>query len=464
MADILTGTTATLGGTLQRLKDQNLRLFPILEKQFKHIQYAFFDVKELAGGAAGAKPSMTLKPKNIPGIDPTLTENGTDITWMDYALFDFNTTISVTDATTTIGAGNTITATFTSVTGFSENDHILITSTHEASVQGDEVQCIVQSINSSTRVMTLQIEALNCIDIADAGSPTDVVLYAGQQVERLFWPRNDGDEVLRPIQKYTYTEMKSYFQHFSRRIQFTKQDMNKIYENEGTAADYAQKLFAYNIGILLQEVNKAIYKSRNVAPNSGTYDKMQMMGLEKICAERGTIFDFATPGAPLNEVPLYTLFDQFELSFNSGSLISEEPLMLLVNDKFLTELAKEDRNAIRYDRVVADLNFQIPSLNTIYGEVDIVRDPMLNRLYKYSVAFIVPRSLIRLHVRENQSYNPAKGITRADASIKLAPVVNNNREADTYDIYFELGMIAGGISATPCPIRMLRFYEATPLA
>jgi len=85
---------------------------------------------------------------------------------------------------------------------------------------------------------------------------------------------------------------------------------------------------------------------------------------------------------------------------------------LLVNDAFLTELGRfregygTGDSLVRYDKVVDKLDMVLPTLATIYGDVELVRDPMLNVLYNYSVAFTLPKALVKLWTRENQEFNP----------------------------------------------------------
>jgi len=81
-------------------------------------------------------------------------------------------------------------------------------------------------------------------------------------------------------------------------------------------------------------------------------------------------------------------------------------------------------------------------------------------LYNYSCAFTLPRSLVKLRVRENQSYEPKGGITKADQSIRVFPVTHNLREKELYDIELELGMIAGWMSAEMSPYRMIKNFSA----
>lgn len=437
---ISTGTTYTLGGVLNEIVDKNIRLFPILFKQFAHIQYAFFDVKQLSG-----QGGLTMKPKEIPGIESTLTVDGQSVKWVDYSLFDFNSTVTSTATITLSGTDATVIVGDTS--GFAVNDTVYATKQGAS----DEFDGIVKSITNST-TLVVTVTGVN----GSASIPATLDVVAAQVLERGYWRRNDNDEILRPSASFNYKEYQSYIQHFSRRIEFTKAEVNKVYKYEGDAKVEAQKKFEYNLGILFQEVNKAIYKGKNTASGAGATQKLEMLGLETICTERGTRVDLSA-----SIVPIKDLMGQIEIAFRSGSILGNEPMMLLVNDRFLSELASSNKDKVRYDKYVDVLKLTIPTLSTIYGEVDIIRDPILNRLYPaYSVAFTVPRSLMKLWVRESQTFEPKNGITKADQSVRIYPVIHNLREKSLYDLEFELGMIAGGISAVDCPYRMIVGFVA----
>lgn len=442
MASPATGQTYTLGGVVQEVIDKNLRLFPILFKQFKHINYAFFDVQTLAG-----EGGLSLKPKEINGIESALTVDGTSLKWLDYALFDFNTKIAANATVTLSSTSGTFTVGDTS--GFAVNDRIVGVKSDDGT--SDEFEGIVTSITNGT-TMVVTVTRYNGSTTVNATQA--IVVKAGQVIERAFWARNDNDEILRPSNLYNYTEYKSVIQHFSRRIEFTKAELNQEYRYEGDAKSLAAKKFGYQIAILIQELNKAIYKGINRMPGAGANDKMEMMGLEFICEQAGSIKDLSA-----STQPLLDFYNELEKSFRSGAIAGEEPMMMLCNDKHLTQLSRSNRDLVRYDKFVEVLNYTIPSISTIYGNVDIVRDPMLNKLYNYPVAFVLPRSLIKLWVRENQDYNPQGGINRADQSIRLYEVIHNLREKKMYDIEFEMGIIAGGLSATDCPFRMIKNFH-----
>ncbi len=417
---IASGSTYTLGSVVQEVVGKNLRMFPVLFKQFAHLAYAFFDVKQLAGMGG-----LTIKPKEIPGIESSITVDGYSVKWLDYSLFDFSTTVTNTDAALSISGGN-ITVDVGSTSGFSVNDTIYFVKS--ATGTSDAIDGIVVSITDSNTIV-VKVTAKN----QSATLGATVAVLAGQSIERGFWTRNDNDEITRPSALYDYVEYSSFVQHFSRRIEFTKAELNKEYKYEGEAKMEAQKRFEYNLAILFQEVNKALYKGKNRGPGAGANDKMEMLGFETICTELGTVHDLSSSTDGIRD-----LFAIIEDAFQSGSVVGSEPVMMLVNDKFLTELANSNADKVRYDKVVDTLNFTVPTLSTIYGEVDIIRDPMLNRLYKTSVAFLVPRSLVKLFVREAQDFEPKRGISKADQSVRLYPVITNLREKSLYDMELEL--------------------------
>ena len=420
MSNVATGSTYTLGSVVQEVVGKNLRMFPVLFKQFAHLAYAFFDVKQLAG-----QGGLTIKPKEIPGIESTITVDGYSVKWLDYSLFDFSTTVTSTDASLSVSGGN-ITIDVGSTSGFSVNDTVYFVKA--ASGTSDALDGIVVSITDSN-TMVVKLTAKNQTSTIGA----TVAVLAGQTIERGFWTRNDNDEITRPSALYDYVEYASFVQHFSRRIEFTKAELNKEYKYEMDAKNEASKRFEYNLAILFQEVNKALYKGKNRGPGAGANDKMEMLGFETICTQLSTVIDLTGSTDMVRD-----LFTEIENAFQSGSVVGNEPVMMLVNDKFLTELSRSNADKVRYDKVVDSLNFTVPTLSTIYGEVDIIRDPMLNRLYKHSVAFIVPRSLTKLFVRESQDFEPKRGISKADQSVRLYPVITNLREKSLYDMEFEL--------------------------
>lgn len=90
-------------------------------KQFKHIAYCFFDIKQLSG----ENPGLTVSPKDIPGIEPSITVDGYSIKWLDYNTFDFNTTVEANNSTA-LTSFKTAAITMDDVSGFAVNDTLYI--------------------------------------------------------------------------------------------------------------------------------------------------------------------------------------------------------------------------------------------------------------------------------------------------------------------------------------------------
>lgn len=447
MANAETWNVYTLGKTLDTIVGKNLRIFPIMYKQFKHLAYCFFDIKQLSG----ENPGLTVSPKDIPGIEPSITVDGYSIKWLDYNTFDFNTSTDLDSAITSDTSGS-VSVIMDDVTGFAVNDTVYIKSDLAASNTGSDVDGIISAINSGSKTVTIKVNTVNGAAFTTGGT---IRINDGQEVVRGYWTRNDNDEVTRPASVYSYKEYQSYVQHFSRRITFTKAELNKEYKYEGDAKSEATKRLNYNIGVMFQEINKAIYKGKNVAPTSTS--KMEMLGLEEINRQLGTIENLssnATEDAMLDA--FYRIIEECQLS---GAVASNDTITLIVNDKFLTELGRFRDEKIRYDRVVDNLEMTIPTLATVYGDVELVRDPMLNTLYSDSVAFTLPKALVKLWTRENQEFNPKGGVTRADQSIHFYDVINNLREQKSYDMVWECGMIAGGMSAAQSPYHMIKGFK-----
>lgn len=445
MANVDTWNTYTLGVVLDTVVGKNLRIFPIMYKQFKHIAYCFFDIKQLSW----ENPGLTVAPKDIPGIEPSITVDGYSIKWLDYNTFDFSTTVKTAISNGSVSAsGNNIVLKDNS--GFAVNDTIYFKT--DGTANSYDVDGTVTAVNADGETVTVLITSINGVK-AEASDTFKVT--ADQEVVRGYWTRNDNDEITRPSSVYNYTEYQSYIQHFSRRITFTKAELNKLYKYEGDAKAEATKRLNYNIGVMFQEINKALYKGRNIAPGAGN-QKMEMLGLEEINRQKWTIHDLSsnTTGSAMLDA-FYKIIEECQLS---GSVASNDTITLLVNDRFLTELGRFREEKIRYDRVVDKLDMVLPTLATVYGDVELVRDPMLNTLYNYSVAFTLPKALVKLWTRENQEFNPKGGVTRADQSIHFYDVINNLREQKSYDMVWECGLIAGGMSAVQSPYHMIKNF------
>lgn len=435
---VSTSNTYTMGTILEEVVGKNLRIFPIMFKQFKHIAYCFFDVKQLAW----ENPGLTVAPKEIPGIEPSITVDGYSIKWLDYNTFDVTTVIDSVSASTLSSYSFSFDVPTGMGASFAVDDTIYIKSdgTH------DDIDGTITAISTDT--LTVLVSTVNGVAATTSNA---ISLAANQEVVRWYWKRNDNDEVVRPASTYNYREYQSYIQHFSRRITFTKAELNKEYKYEGEAVAEATKRLNYNIWVMFQEINKAIYKGKNIAPTATA--KMEMLWLEEVSRELWNIHDLSSSLDMLSD--FYAIIEEAQ---QSGAVASNDTITLLVNDRFLTELGRFRDQQIRYDKVVDSLEMTIPTLATVYGDIELVRDPMLNVLYSTSVAFTLPKALVKLWTRENQEFAPKGWVTKADQSIRFYDVINNLREQKSYDMVWECWMIAWWMSANQSPYHMIKGF------
>ncbi len=454
MGNLCTWNSYTGLEILQEIVGKNLRIAPILFKQYSNIANAFFDVQKLGGQT----DDLTIDVKMDNGITPMITVDGVSIKWADYDTFDFETTI-LANGTPTITSG-VVSLGVVDASGFAENDRITLVSAVNVAGTEDIMDGIVQTVNTSTDTITVQLQSVNG---SETGFPATLAVKAGEKIRRLYWARNDCDDITRGSHTPTHHEAQSYIQHFSRQITFNKQETNVVYKWEGDVPQALAWKFKHNLGILFQELAKAIYKGKNIAPGSGTYAKMEMLGLEKIVSTVGGAKDYSTLVAGTSH--LDNLFTDLESIFTAGGA-ADGQVCMLVNDRMIGQLARIDRGFIQYDKIVDSVGMKIPTIETPYGNVEILRDPIMNVLYPHAMAFIFPKKNIGLWIRENDAYSPINGVSKADESIRVFERFTNLHECKAYDIYFEMGMYAYGITCgdtTQAPFKSIKNFKAVPL-
>jgi len=425
----------SLWQVLQNLVDKNIRIFPILREEFKTLAYAFFDTVSLSGQDAAWNPmtKTSIQPRNLKAIESTLTVDGESIKWYDYSITRFKTTV-VTTAAALAPVAWLFSLVVTDLPLLAAWDKIFFIKRTAAE---HEIDAIVTAVNTGTKTITFKVETY---DGVLHNGLTNIGVVALQAVNRGAWLRNDNDEIVRNSALSGYDEFQTYVQHFSERMEFTKAELNKIYELEGEAKRLTSQRLASHIHTIIAGVAEQIYKGRNAASGVGVSAKLQMMWLEEVCRRAWTISDLS---ASINMTK--DLRTEIGLSIRGASKLGGSQISLLCNSFFLEQLSEIDLNKIRYDNDVNVLKTSFPKYITPYGEVEILRDPTLDELYGYSICFAAPLAYVKLWVRENQEFNPTAWVTRADQSIRFYEVIHNLREKDIYDLEFECGLLPWGM-------------------
>lgn len=442
MANTNTGVTYSAEQKMGELIKKGMKLFPLLYRQFKHVGRAWFDVDVLNDGSK----ARSLMMKNLPNITPTLTVDGEAVFWNDYGMFDFSTDIKTKNTAALVDYIGTYEV--TSSSGFAVGDTVYIIGNADGT--SSAVDGVITQIPNATSIK-VKVKRVNG---ADATATNAINVEKGAKVRRGGWLRNDQDEITRPIYTSNYMEFKSYVQHFSRRVTFTKAEINQEYRFAEEVQKFVENRIFTQMAILIHELNVALYKGTNEAPTS--QDKKQMLGLEKVCYETNGVVDLKSSTDPIKD-----LFKEFQKAQTSNAVSGTQRLQVLCNTEFLDEIAYTERDKIRYNEQVKALDFVVPVLSTPYGEVELLADPVLNELYAGPVAFTMPRELVTAWYRENVGVSEdGTKLIKDDRSVRVYKVIDNVRERDSYDFTFECGVVYGGMGADVTPYRMIKNFKA----
>lgn len=410
--DVASGAVHTAGEVLDAAQGTGLYMFPILHKYYKHLNYLLFDYN---------KPGQrSLKSKFLP-IEGTMTTDGKSITWYDYSMFDIETNI-------TADAASSVTILAPKTAGYEVGDTIVV-NRKEGSTLSNEKRTIVSIIEDTSITVN-----------------TAVVVEDGDKIVRAFYVQEAQTEITRGASTWNYTEYKSFFQTFARTLSFEKSQLNRSYFFEKSAKEYVASLFSHNMNILLQEFNKALYLGGNV-PGA----KSEMLGIdtaiEKV-AETDTSIKIDFAGAANDDEKTKIFMDAIEKASASGATNAGETITVLANRKFISALGRLHKDSIVYNDKVTEIDFSVVKFNNMFGNIEVVWDPMLDTLNQGSIGYMVPKSLITLKFRQNQVVTSETGmIETAKGEITVARKIDNIPDVSEFYMYFEAALVLGGLSS-----------------
>ena len=408
--NLKSGRVLKAGEVLNQAEGTGLYMFPILHKYYKHLNYLLFDYN---------KPGQkSLKSKFLP-IEGTMTTDGKSITWYDYSMFDIETKVLADAASsTTLVAAKT--------DGYEVGDTILIT------------RKAGSSLTNEKRVITA-VAADTSLTIDSA-----VAVEDGDKIVRAFYVQQAHTEVTRGASSWDYTEFKSFFQRFARTLKFEKSQLNRSYFFEKSAKEYVSSMFGHNMNILLQEFNKAMYLGGN-KPG----DKSEMLGIdtaiEKLIADGET--DLRVEFTGTDDAKVIQFMDAIEKASSSGATSSGDVITILANRKFISALGRLKKEDIVYNDKVVEIDFEVIRFKNMFGSVEVVWDPMLDTLNQKSTAYMVPKSLMTLKFRQNQTLNENGQIEAAKGEISLARKTDNIPDVAEFYMYFEAALVLGGLTS-----------------
>lgn len=408
--DVKSGYAPTAGQVIQATEWNGLYMFPILHKYYKHLNYLLFDYN---------KPGQrNLKSKFLP-IEGTMTTDGKSITWYDYSMFDIETVIAADSlATTTIIAPKT--------DGYEVGDTIVI---NRWTTTGANEKRVITAVTTDTSL------TIN----------TAVDLYATDKIVRAFYVQEAAKEITRGASTWNYEEYKSFFQRFARTLSFEKSQLNRTYFFEKSAKEYVASLFSHNMNILLQEFNKALYLGGNV-PGA----KSEMLGIdtaiEKVALTDASVkVDFA---GMTDDQKVVAFMDAIEKASSSGATSSGEVITVVCNRKFMSSLGRLKKDDIIYNDKIVEIDYEIIKFKNMFGNVEVIWDPMLDTLSQRTLGYMLPKSLITLKFPQNQVVTNAQGaIESAKGEIAIARKVDNIPDISEFYMHFDAALVLGGLSS-----------------
>lgn len=410
--NLATGTVQTAGSVLNAVEGTGLYMFPILHKYYKHLTYLLFDYN---------KPGQkSLKSKFLP-IEGTITTDGKSITWYDYSMFDIETLIAANAASsTTIAAAKT--------SGYEVGDTILV------------VRKAGSTLTNEKRTI-VSIVADTSITVNSA-----VVVEKGDKVVRAFYVQEAQKEITRGASSWDYVEYKSFFQTFARTLAFEKSQLNRTYFFEKSAKEYISSMFGHNMNILLQEFNKALYLAGNV-PGA----KSEMLGIDTAIEKLATTdtsvkVDFST--AANDDAKVQMFMDAIEKAASSGATNSGDVITVVANRKFISKLGRLKKDDIVYNDKVVEIDYEVITFKNMFGSVEVIWDPMLDTIAQWTVAYMLPKSLITLKFRQNQIVTDERGTLEAARwEITVKRKIDNIPDVSEFYMYFEAALVLGGLSS-----------------
>lgn len=272
-------------------------------------------------------------------------------------------------------------------------------------------------------------------------------LEVGDKIIRIYYVQTQETEIQRGFSKYNYVEFKSYFQNFGRVVTFKKTELNKTYLIEKDAKTYVASIFGHNMSILLQEFGKAIWLGQN-DNNAG---KPEMLGIDtaimqQFVKDASLVVDFT--GVATADQKLNLLLDAFDLSAASGAISNAETLSVACNRKFLSQLGRLKKEDVVYNEKIVEIDFTIYKLKSMFSQVEFFHEPTLDKLSQDSVAYVLPRSLMSLRFRKNQTVTDDKAnFEPAKTEICVKKKINNIHDVAQFDMFFEAATVLGGLTS-----------------
>ena len=175
-----------------------------------------------------------------------------------------------------------------------------------------------------------------------------------------------------------------------------------------------------------------------------------MLGIDTAITEvavkdPSVVVDFST--APNDDEKLNIFMDAIEASGASGAILPGETLTIACNRKMLSALGRLKKDDVVYNDKIVEIDFTIYKFKNMFSAVEFFHDPILDRISQSSLGYILPKSLMSLRFRKNQTLDENQNIVTDKPEIKVTKKITNIHDVAKFDMYFEVATVLGGLTS-----------------
>ncbi len=333
---------------------------------------------------------------------------------------------------------------------------------NDPAATGDEecchqlIQKTVVAVDAST--WTITFEKTSAGDTGFTFKEWDVV-------KKLYRGRNDWDEITNTFGVIPTNAKRSYLQHFSYTLDFTKAELNKSYASERGVLDFiANRIFHANLN-MVREMGYAMWRGRNRGAVS-LWGSNNTLPAET----QGIITWIYEANANNSDLELITSMDGLMTSEekvrhilevilnvqNSGMIKKGEIVTLVCNQHAITAMLQMNNAWNKFTGFTVNTNdntnknFGLPIINTPNGRIEFMQDVLLTEMYpNEGVMIALPKSMIGMTTRPNQSIEvPTGSIKKATLGFNFEDVtMPKQHEIRSYDVWTEMAIVIAGIDS-----------------
>ena len=157
---------------------------------------------------------------------------------------------------------------------------------------------------------------------------------------------------------------------------------------------------------------------------------------------------WADIGTYTDDEKIKIFMDSIEYAASSGATQPGEVITVLANRKFISALGYLKKEDIVYNDKITEIDYNIITFKNMFGSIEVVWDPMLDKISQNSLGYMLPKSLITCKFRANQTVENEMGtMNAAKGEISVMKKIDNIPDVSEFYMYFEAALVLWGLSS-----------------